>query len=76
MDCTILGIHPLGESAKGRKLPFSVFSVPSVVIELRFSGSFQQLFRHARRDFRGQSVLQAIQPYPFATTFGAACPAL
>ena len=37
-DCTILGIHPLGESAKGRKLPFSEFSVPSVVIELRFLG--------------------------------------
>jgi len=31
MNCAFLGIHPLDEVIKGCKLPFSVFSVPSVV---------------------------------------------
>jgi hypothetical protein len=38
IDCMIFGIHPLGEAINFRKLPFSVLSVPSVVIELRFLG--------------------------------------
>ena len=38
IDCMTFGIHPLGEAINHRKLPFSVFSVPFVVIELRFLG--------------------------------------
>jgi hypothetical protein len=35
-DCITFGIHPLGEAIKERKLPFSVFSVPSVVSNCGF----------------------------------------
>jgi hypothetical protein len=38
IDSMIFGNHLLGEVINFRKLPFSVFSVPSVVIELRFFG--------------------------------------
>ncbi len=38
IDCMIFVIHPLGEVINCRKQPFSVYSVPSVVIELRFFG--------------------------------------
>jgi hypothetical protein len=38
MDCTLIGLHPFGETTKDQKWPFSVLSVNSVVIELRVQG--------------------------------------